>query len=460
MTLETKLDNLPIEALKTQLNGYVITPDSDQYDEARAVWNGMIDHYPALIIRCHSTADVVATVNFTRSHALRLSVRGGGHNVAGSAVVDDGVVVDLSEMKNVDVDVDKQIVHAQGGVTLGDLDAETQKFNLAVPSGVASETGIAGLTLGGGFGWLRNKYGLTCDNLIGAEVVTSQGQVLNVTEHEHGDLLWALRGGGGQFGVVTRFTYKAYPIGPNMAFVFVMHPGENVKRALEYYRETTSAFSDDISSIAVLGHVPPEDAFPAEHHNQPFVAFVAAYAGDPEEGEKILEPLRDYDTPIVDFSDIMPYTEMQQVWDEDYPSGELHYYWKSAYLNVLSDEAIDILVEQHAKAPSVLSTIDIWHLGGAFKRFDNRTSAFGARDANFLLGIEANWEDPDDDTDNIAWGRGVADAIAPYAGHRSYLNFPGLLEDNALMEAMFGENATTVKSIKTKYDPLNLFRLK
>ena len=460
MTLEIDFKNLPLTTLNAQLTGYIITPDSAEYDEARAVWNGMIDHYPAVIVRCQNTQDVVATVNFARENALRLSVRGGGHNVAGSAVINNALVIDLSEMKAIEIDPQARIVQAQGGATWGDVDAITQQYKLAVPGGLVSETGIAGLTLGGGFGWLRNKYGLACDNLIGAEVVTSDGQVLHVNQHEHADLLWALRGGGGQFGVVTNFIYQAHPVGPKVMFTFVMYPGENAREALRYYRNYIQDLTEDVSSMAVLGHVPPVEHFPAEYHNKPFVLFGAAHAGDPEVGEKILHPLRNYATPIVDFSDIMPYVEMQKMWDEDYPSGELHYYWKSAYFNALSDEVIDVLIDQNSKSPSVLSTLDIWHLAGAVKRFDSQTSAFGVRDMDFMLGIESNWEDFAQDEANIDWARDVSEAMQPYSIQRRYLNFPGLLEDENFQETMFGENASSISTIKTKYDPINLFRLK
>jgi FAD/FMN-containing dehydrogenase len=446
--------------LEAQLEGRLIRPMDSDYHEARSVWNGMIDRYPAVIVRCHSTADVVATVNFARRNHLLISVRGGGHNVSGNAVRDGALVIDMSEMTHVQVDPVTSTVTAQGGARWLDVDVASQKVGLAVPGGLVSDTGIAGLTLGGGLGWLRRKYGLSCDSLIGATVVTANGDVLFVSEERHSDLLWALRGGGGQFGIVTEFVYRAYPVDPNVAFTFVMHGGQDMAAALRFYREYITDIPDDLSTMAVLGHVPAEEHFPEEAHNLPFVLFGGCFAGDPVQGQRLMQPLREYATPIVDASGIIPYTQMQTTWDEDYPAGELRYYWKSAYINALSDKAITEIVDYAHKAPSPLSTVDIWHLGGAIRHFGSETSAFGERNAEFLLGIESNWEDATDDDRNIAWARELSATMEPLYGGQRYLNFPGFHEEDGLMEVMFGSNAERVQAIKAAYDPGNMFSLK
>jgi len=322
--------------LKSILQGQLIRPGDATYEQDRLVWNGMIDRRPALIVRCGSVADVVAAVNFARNNNLLLSIRGGGHNVAGHGTNDDGLIIDLSRINRVEVDAAARLVRAGGGTTIGQLDAATQNHGLAVPMGVVSATGIAGLTLGGGYGHLRNKYGLSADNLVAAEVVTAAGEVIRASQDENPDLLWGLRGGGGNFGVVTEFVYRAYPVGPNVMFVFVFHDGrgDNMKRGIQLYRDYSASAPDEVSSLMFTGRIPPDEQhFPAELHNVPFVAYAAMYAGDPEKGATVLQPLRDFGkqrghAPLLDFSAIRPYVEVNQILDEDYPDG-LRYYWKS-----------------------------------------------------------------------------------------------------------------------------------
>ncbi len=456
----TELDSATIRNFDTQLTGRIITPGSDDYDEARAVWNGMIANYPALIVRCATNADVATTVNFARENDLLISVRGGGHNVAGSAVRNGGLVIDLTDMRGVTVDPIAKTATAQGGATLADLDAATQQYALATPGGVFSETGIGGLTLGGGVGWMRRKHGLTCDNLIGATVVTSAGEIIRANDATHPDLMWALRGGGGQFGVVTAFTYQLHPVGPLIMFTFVLHPGENAAAALRFFRTYIADAPNEISAMAVLGHVPPSEHFPEEAHGRPFVLFCAAYIGEVETGRQMLAPLINYDTPLADMSGVMPFTEVQKMFDEDYPSGELHYYWKGVYMQALSDAAIEMLVEANDAAPSIISTIDVWHMGGAINDFDDTTSAFAEREAQFLIGIEANWDPAEDDDANVSWVKNTAVAAEPFGSKRRYLNFPGFFEEENLLEAMFGQNGARIAEVKAQYDPINLFRLK
>jgi FAD/FMN-containing dehydrogenase len=310
----TFVDLNSLHEYQAGLQGELIRPGDATYDEARAVWNGMIDRYPALIARCANVADVVASVNFARQNGLVLAVRGGGHNAAGHATCDDGLVIDLSPLKQVSVDPARQIVRAGGGATIADLDAITQQYGLVVPMGVVSQTGIAGLTLGGGFGWLRNKYGLSCDNLIAAEVVTAEGRVIRASETENRDLLWGLRGGGGNFGIVTTFEYRAYPLGPEVAFTFIAYSGEGeqMKKSIEYYRDYVSAAPDEVGVLWACGMAPHgHPVFPVEAHGRPFVLFGAMYAGPAAEGQRVMQPLREFGQPVLDFSGVMPYVQAQ-----------------------------------------------------------------------------------------------------------------------------------------------------
>jgi hypothetical protein len=456
------VDEVQIQAFEHRLKGQLIRSGEADYDEARSVWNGMIDRYPDFIARCASVDDVVASVDFARENNLRLAVRGGGHNVAGLGTLDGGLVIDLSSMSDVQVDSERRTALAGGGATIGDLDKATQAYGLAAPLGVVTATGIAGLTLGGGFGWLRNKYGLSCDNLIGAQVVTADGRIVTASESENTDLLWGLRGGGGNFGIVTRFEYRLYPIGPDVNFVFVFHngTGDNMKRAIRFYRDYSTSAPDEVSTIMATGIIPPEpEIFPEAIHNQPFVLFGAMYAGPAEAGQPVLQPLLDFGEPLIDFSGVMPYLEAQTVFDEDYPDG-MRYYWKSLNLSHLDDEVIDRIVKHARKQPSVLSTIDLWQVGGAVGRVSANESAFNGRQAAFLLSPEANWEDPADDEANITWLRELIEDMQDFSDGSRYLNFPGFQEEgDEMMRTAFGDQYERLAELKRKYDPANFFSL-
>jgi len=451
-----------IAAFEARLAGKLIRPQDAGYDEARAVWNGMIDRYPALIAHCVVTSDVVAAVDFARENNLLIAVRGGGHNVAGHGTCDGGLVIDLSGLKSIEVDEQNRVAFAGGGIVWGELDAATQQYGLATPGGVFSETGIAGLTLGGGLGWLRSKYGLSSDNLIGAEVVTADGSIVYASENENTDLLWGLRGGGGNFGIVTRFEYRLHPVGPEVMFVFVLHDaeGDKLKHAIQLYRDFSETAPDEVSTIFASGIVPPEEKlFPVEIHGRPFALFGALYAGDPEAGKAIIQPLLDFGEPLVDFSGVMPYVEAQKAFDEDYPNG-MHYYWKSLNLTELNDEAIDRFVKHAQKQPSVFSTVDLWHIGGAVKRGSAEDSAFNGRHAKFLLNPEANWEEAEDDEANITWVRDIIADMQEFSDGSRYLNFAGFQEEgDAMMQKAFGPQYAHLVALKNKYDPNNLFSL-
>lgn len=455
-----QIDETAVQAFAVQLKGELIRPDDAAYDEARAIWNGMIDMHPAMIARCVDANDVVTAVNFARNHNILLSVRGGGHNAAGYATNDGGLVIDLSLMNDVQVDPEKKTARVGGGTTIGDLDRATQKYGLAVPLGVVTETGIAGLTLSGGYGWMRNKYGLSCDNLIAAEVVTADGRIVTASESENSDLLWGLRGGGGNFGIVTSFAYRAYPMGPDVWLTAVFHDGRHAQNVLQQWRDYSLNAPDEVATLAAIGQFPPgAEAFPEKLHGLPFVLIVGVYVGAPEEGQRVMQPLRDFHKPLVDFSGITPYLEAQQFFDEDYPSGELRYYWKSANLPELSDAAIERIVEHALTQPSPLTTTDIWHVGGAIRRIDENSAAFVGRNASFLFNVESNWEDAEDDETNIRWSRQFVEAIGEFSDGSRYFNFPGLHEEgDAVMRRTFGEKYDRLVALKNKYDPTNLFR--
>jgi FAD/FMN-containing dehydrogenase len=388
-------------------------------------------------------------------------VRGGGHHVAGFGTCDGGLVIDLSPMKGIEVDPNTRIARAEGGVKWGELDEATQAYGLATPGGVVSDTGIAGLTLGGGYGWLRNKWGLSCDNLIAAELVTADGQMVRASETDHSDLFWGLRGGGGNFGVVTSFEYRLHPLGPEVAYCFVLHHADRAVEALRFFRSYARSAPDEASILAFCGMIPPgAEAFPPQTHGTRFVAFGGCYAGPVEEGERIMKPLREFATPVIDLSGRGPYVEFQKIFDEDYPAHELRYYWKSAYLSDLTDDAIDQIVAIARRQPSPLSTIDIWHLGGAIQRVSEDAMAVGGRRSPFLVTAEANWADAADDEVNITWARDLIVATQPLSNEGLYLNFPGFLEDGQqVMRAAFGSKLDRLVEIKQKYDPSNLFRL-
>ena len=455
---EATIDDGAVEGLRGRLRGGVLRQEDPGYEEARRVWNGMIDRRPALIARAVRAADVIQSVHFARENDLLLSVRGGGHNVAGTAVADGGLTLDLSAMKGIEVDPERRTVRAEAGVTIGELDKETQAFGLATPMGVVSETGIAGLTLGGGLGWLRRLHGLSSDNLLSVDIVTADGRFVTASASENPDLFWGVRGGGGNFGVVTSFEYRLHPVGPEVTFCFVLYPGDRAKEVLRAVEEYLVDAPEEVSPLGVLGRVPRDDAFPEERHGEQYVAVLAMHPGNLEEGERVLRPLRELGDPIADFSGPMPYTEAQKILDEDYPDGG-RYYWKSTNVDGLGDETIDRLVAHAEAAPSDHSTIDVWYQGGAMGRVGAAETAFGDRSAPVLLGVEANWDNGDDEA-NVAWARETVSGMRRFSVGGTYLNFPGFLEEGgALMRDAYGENYGRLVALKNQYDPANLFRL-
>jgi FAD/FMN-containing dehydrogenase len=446
-----------LQHLRGRLAGDLVLPDDAGFDEARSLWNGMIDLRPTAIARCANADDVAAAVTTARETRLPLAVRSGGHNVAGLASVADGLVIDLSPMNEVAVDAEQRLVTAGGGALLADLDAATQRHGLAVPAGVVSATGVGGLTLSGGLGWLRRRHGLTCDNLVAAELVTADGEIRQVDAESDPELLWGLRGGGGNFGVVTRFTYTAHPIGSDVAFLFCLYPIEHARVVLEAH-ERLVLDSDDISTIAVLGVVPAVEDFADDIHGAPYVGVLGMYAGSAADGEVALAPLRGLAPVLADLSGPMSYVDAQKVYDADYPQGH-RYYWKSTGLAALTDDTIDVLVAQALAAPSPESTIDIWLNGGAMARLDDDATAYSGRGTLYLINPEANWEHPSDDDANVAWARGVLTALDGVGDGRAYLNFPGFLEEgDDLVRRSLGPNYDRLAQLKARVDPHNLFR--
>jgi FAD/FMN-containing dehydrogenase len=452
------INKAALHSLASKLRGELFMSDSDgSYEKARTVWNGLIHKKPGFIVQCRGAADVMEAVNFARREDIKLSVRGGGHNVAGLAVSDGGMVIDLSGMRGVHVDLVRRSVRAEGGALLGDLDHETQAFGLSAPIGVVSETGIAGLTLHGGYGWLSRKYGMTIDNLLSLDVVTAAGNLLRASADENPDLFWALRGGGGNFGVVTSFEYRLHPVGPDVWFAVPMYPLEKADEAMRFFREYMSSAPEELGCIAVFWSVPSVQEIPANLHGIPVLIFLGCYTGPFEEGEKVLKPLREFDTPIADLSAPMKFKEVQKALDADYPDGRL-YYWKSLYMTELTDDAIRAVASIAAERPSPITSVDLWYLKGAASRVGIEETPFASRDATYLFALESNWDDPAESEKNIAWSRKVFNDMKQFSTGSSYLNFPGFAEDrDTLIKAAYGRNYERLRQIKAKYDPGNLF---
>ncbi len=449
-----------LAAFSVTLPGKVIRAGDDSYDGARRVWNGLIDLRPALIVRCADASDVAAGVGLARRHNLPLAVRGGGHNVAGHGTCDAGLVIDLAPMKRVEVDPVGRRARVGAGCTWAEVDVATQSHGLVTPGGVFSGTGVAGLTLGGGFGWVRNKFGLSCDNLVSAQVVTASGQIVTASAVENANLLWGLRGGGGNFGIVTEFELALHPLGPQVMFAAPFYPGEQDEAVLRLFRDFCSCAPDEVSAITFQGAIPPgHPSFSPELYGRRYICLAGVYAGSLADGERVLQPLRSLTKPLADFSGPLPYVEVQRFFDADYPTGG-RYYWKSLNLARLDDEVIHVICEQASRQPAPHSTTDLWHIGGAIKRIGASDSAYFGRQANFLLSAEATWHNPHQDAENIAWARNLIGAVRPYSDGGAYLNFGGFLEDGeTLIRASFGPQYARLQTLKREWDPDNFFRL-
>ena len=441
------------------LTGSVVRPGDDGYDEARAIWNGAHDARPAVIARCTDAADVRHAIGFARSEGLDVAVRGGGHSIPGFSTCDDGIVIDLSPMKGIEVDADAGSVRAEGGLTWAELDAATQEHGLAVTGGLVSTTGIAGFTLGGGIGWLMRKHGLACDNLRAAEIVTADGQVLTASADENADLLWGLRGGGGNFGVVTVFEFDLHPVGPTVAAGPVFYPGERAQEIMRFYRDYVRDLPDEATTLVNLLTAPPAPFLPEEWHGKKLVALIGCYSGDPDEGMKALQPLRDLGDPVADLVGPMPYTQMQGLIDALWPKGT-QAYMKAGYLRELDDHAIETIASYHQNATSPSSEIHIQHFGGAIARVGEDETAYGERQAPFVLNAIASTHEPTGGLDtHVAWAQRLYAEIEPSLTGGAYINFLSAEGQERVRAAYGAEKFDRLRALKDRYDPTNLFHL-
>ena len=437
-----------LRELGRSLRGEVVLPADAGYEDARRIWNGNIDKRPAIIARCQGADDVAACLAFAREGRLPLSVKGGGHSAAGSALCDGGLTIDLSPMNAVEVDAERRVARADAGLLLGDLDRATQAAGLATTAGVVSHTGIAGLTLGGGIGYLGRQHGLTCDNLLAAELVTADGRKLRASADENRELFWGLRGGGGNFGVVTSFEYRLHPVGPTVLAGSVVYPGSQAREVLRFYSDFSLKAPDALAANAVLQSTPEGDAV---------VAIAVCYAGRLEDGERVLEPLRRFGTPLADEIGPVPYVEFQTALDEVFAHGQ-QYYWRSRFIREIADGLIDALLEHFARVPSPNTLIVFQQTGGAASRIGPEETAFFHRDAQYDLIIASIWTDPRDSQANIRWAREVGDAATPFGSEGVYVNNM-IDEGGEQIRAAYGNNYERLVALKNEYDPANLFRL-
>jgi FAD/FMN-containing dehydrogenase len=452
---ECAMPTLSVATAATELAatfaGQVLQPADAGYDEARRVHNGLIDKRPALIGRCRGVADVVDLVNTTRNLGLELAVRGGGHNVAGRATIDGGVMIDLAPMKGIHVDPKARTVRAQGGVTWGELNRETQIHGLAVTGGVVSTTGIAGLTLGGGLGWLMGKFGLALDNLRSVEVVTANGKVLHASRDQEPDLFWAVRGGGGNFGVVTSFEYQLHPVGPTVMAGPIVHSIDRSRALLEFYRDRTKALADEHTLFATLAHAP-------DGSGREVAALVTCHCGTADEAEKAMRPLKQFSSPVMDGVGPMPYCQLNSMLDANYPKGALNY-WKSNFLTELNDAAIGTMIDCFARCPTPMSQLLLEHIHGAAARVGVEDTAFPHRREGYNFLVLAQWLQPADTSRCVAWARDTYERMQPFFASGRYVNYLGDDEADASVAAAYGPNYRRLQRIKATYDPNNLFRM-
>jgi len=448
------------EALQTlgqTLRGQLLLPGQEGYDTARSIWNAMIDKRPAVIARCAGVGDVLRSVAFARQHDLLVAVRGGGHNIAGNALCDGGFQIDLSPMRSTRVDPSTRRANVEPGCTLGDFDHEAQAFGLATPLGINSTTGVAGLTLGGGFGWLTRKYGMSVDNLESADVVTANGELVHASKDDNPDLFWALRGGGGNFGIVTNFDFRLHPVGPNVLSGLIVFPFEEARSVLGKYRELAPRFSEDLNVWVVVRKAPPLPFLPTAVHGKEIVALALFYAGDPEAGRQEIEPVRAFGKAYGEHIGVQPYAAWQRAFDPLLAPGARNY-WKSHNFNELAGEAVDTLIEYAGRLPSPQTEIFIGLLGGYASRVPIDAAAYANRDARFVLNVHGRWERPEDDERCIAWARDFFQKSAPYASGSVYVNFLSQDESDRI-QAAYGPNYRRLVEVKKKFDPDNFFRL-
>ena len=454
---EIELQQAALDGLKASLKGPVLAPDEAGYDDSRTVWNAMIDRKPALIVRCLGTADVIACVNFAREHRLLLCIKGGGHNIGGLATADGALMLDQSLMRGVWVDPQRKIARAQAGCLLGDVDRETQVHGLAAVLGFVSMTGIAGLTLGGGFGYLTRRWGWTSDNVVGMDVVTADGRSVRATAEENPDLFWGLRGGGGNFGVVTGIDYLLYPVGPEVVGGVVAWPASEAPEVLKLYRTLAEKAPPELTLVSFMRPAPPAPWLPKEMHGKPIVAILACHSGNPEEGEKAVAAVKSFGSPIGDVLVRRPYLQLQSLLDGTQPKGR-RYYWKSEYLARIDPELCEKVMANAAKIRSPHSAVILFQLGGALNRLEEEHSPVGNRDARYVLNIAGSWERADDDAGNIAWAREAWNDLKGFSTGGTYINF--LTQDDGAerVRAALGKSLSRLAEVKARWDPENFFR--
>lgn len=447
----------PLEQLRAGFRGSVLTPESEGYDAARSVWNGMIDRHPALILQCAASSDVEAAVRFVGQHQLSFSVRSGGHHIAGNAVCEGGVQIDLSAMRQVRVDANARRAYVQPGCMLADVDAATQQHGLATPLGINSTTGVAGLTLGGGFGWLTRRCGMTVDNVRSVELVTATGALVRASHAENADLFWAVRGGGGNFGIVTEFEYALHPVGPMVLSGLIVHPFEDAALLLRYYREYSATLPEEATVWVVLRKAPPLPFLPREWHGREVVVLAACYSGaDHATGERLFAPLRAFGRPIADVIGPHPYAGWQQAFDPLLVAGARNY-WKSHDFTALPDALLDTMVASAGQLPGPECEIFIAQLAGAAGRVPSSAMAYGNRNVQYVMNVHARWQQPAQDLACITWARDVFQRVAPYATGSAYTNFM-TAEETERVAAAYGANYARLAEVKGRWDPANLFR--
>jgi FAD binding domain-containing protein/berberine-like enzyme len=452
------IDPVALNDFQTRLREWVLVPGTPAYEAARRVWNGSIDRHPAVIARCSGAADVMHAVRFGREHGLLLAVRGGGHGVAGPAVCDGGLVVDLSPMKGIRVDPVRRVAMVQPGCVWGDLDHESQAFGMAVPGGIISTTGVAGFTLGGGFGWISRRYGLACDNLLSCDVVTAAGDLVHAGPDDHPDLFWALRGGGGNFGVVTSFEFRLNPVGPMVLAGPIFHPGDVAGDVLRFARDFAEQAPDKVVLVPILRKAPPAPFIPPVWQGRPVVSLACCFTGPVEEGERILGPVRRFGKPIADLLQPRPYVQLQGMLDAAWAAGWQNY-WKTRNTDGLPDGAIDVLVAALDKIPTVYSDIKIPYLRGAIGRVPEEETAFGHRLTSWIVNINTRWEEPGGSDDHIAWTRALWQQLEPWAAPGVYVNFLDDEGEGRAREAYAPGVLRRLVAVKGRWDPDNVFRL-
>ena len=452
--MTTTLDDT-IDKLKESVKGRVILPDDPEYHETRKIWNAMIDRKPAVIVQCEHADDVSHAIRYARENDLEISVRGAGHNIAGNAVCDDGLMIDLSQMKSVDVDPEKKRALVEPGATLGDFDKAVQAHGLAMPVGINSTTGIAGLTLGGGFGWLTRKYGMTIDNLVSAEIVTAQGNKVRASETENEDLFWAIRGGGGNFGVVTRFEFALNHVGPEILAGLIVFPMEQAEQVIKKYREFVQSAPEELNVWVVLRKAPPLPFLPEAVHGQKVIVLAIFYAGDIDHGEKLIDPLRQFGDAHGEHIGAMPYVQWQQAFDPLLTPGARNY-WKSHNFTELNDGAINSIIEYAHILPTAQCEIFIGLIEGAFNRVPQNATAYGYRDTKFVLNVHGRWDEPSEDEKCVTWARDFFKASTPFASAGVYVNFM-TEEETERIPSAYGSNYERLLRVKRKYDPENIF---